>query len=220
MKNKYLSPIKLFLLRIFIFYILLMFLLRVVLYFFFKINIGDQSILHVFYLGFRFDLRHILIPVFITFLISLFANASTFKWAKKIILSIWLLFSLIFIVSYSSDFMHYSYLSQRLNASVLNYFQDVSISVNMVWQTYPIIKIMFLVVGFVVIMFFISKSILNRALKCRKPIKRVNIPIGILFFLLCAIGKFGRVGQYPLRWSDVFSLGNDNASHLPLNPFQ
>jgi phosphoglycerol transferase MdoB-like AlkP superfamily enzyme len=54
----------------------------------------------------------------------------------------------------------------------------------------------------------------------QKPIKRINIPIGVLFFILCAIGIFGRVGQYPLRWSDAFSLGNDNASQLALNPFQ
>jgi hypothetical protein len=36
----------------------------------------------------------------------------------------------------------------------------------------------------------------------------------------CAIGIFGRIGQYPLRWSDAFNLRNDASANLALNPFQ
>jgi len=43
---------------------------------------------------------------------------------------------------------------------------------------------------------------------------------GIGFFLLCALGIFGRIGQYPLRWSDAFALGNDYQSQIALNPMQ
>ena len=40
--------------------------------------------------------------------------------------------------------------------------------------------------------------------------------------LSCCIGLgiFGRIGQYPLRWSDAFSEGGDYQANLSLNPFQ
>jgi phosphoglycerol transferase MdoB-like AlkP superfamily enzyme len=42
----------------------------------------------------------------------------------------------------------------------------------------------------------------------------------VLFVLLCSIGIYGKLGQYPLRWSDAFSLGNERSAQLALNPFQ
>ncbi|MBC7589008.1 MAG: LTA synthase family protein, partial [Chitinophagaceae bacterium] len=47
---------------------------------------------------------------------------------------------------------------------------------------------------------------------------------GIAFVVLTALGIIGRPvfkgGQYPLRWSDAFSKGNDYAANISLNPFQ
>ncbi len=37
---------------------------------------------------------------------------------------------------------------------------------------------------------------------------------------LASVSTFGRVGQYPLRWSDAFSLGDDFKGNAALNPFQ
>ncbi len=39
-------------------------------------------------------------------------------------------------------------------------------------------------------------------------------------YLLLGLGIFGRIGQFPLRWSDAFGLGNDYKANLSLNPFQ
>lgn len=220
MKIKYLSPVKLFLIKVFVFYILLMFVLRVVLCYSFKINIGEQNIVDVFLMGLRFDVRHILIPVFLTFIISLFSNPFTSIWAKRVINFIWILSSAIFVISYTSDFLHYAYLSQRLNASILNYLQDATISMKMAWQSYPLVKLVVGILFFVVLLIYVTSSFFIQSKNKQKIIKRFNIPIGILFFLLCVLGIFGRIGQYPLRWSDAFALGNDNASQLSLNPFQ
>jgi phosphoglycerol transferase MdoB-like AlkP superfamily enzyme len=42
--------------------------------------------------------------------------------------------------------------------------------------------------------------------------------IGALVLLVVAL--WGRLGQYPLRWSDAFALHNDLAANLALNPLQ
>src|SRR6476620_11083599 len=34
------------------------------------------------------------------------------------------------------------------------------------------------------------------------------------------VGIFGRINQYPLRWSDAFQLGDDYKAQLALNPFE
>jgi phosphoglycerol transferase MdoB-like AlkP superfamily enzyme len=39
-------------------------------------------------------------------------------------------------------------------------------------------------------------------------------------FILFGMGIFGNFGQYNLRWSEAFSLGNDYRANLALNPFQ
>jgi hypothetical protein len=42
----------------------------------------------------------------------------------------------------------------------------------------------------------------------------------VVSFLFLGLAVFGRIGQYPLRWSDAFSLGSDYQANLSLNPFQ
>jgi phosphoglycerol transferase MdoB-like AlkP superfamily enzyme len=108
-----------------------------------------------------------------------------------------------------------------LNASVLNYLQDAAISMNMVWQSYPVIWIL---LGLIVLTLIVT-------LLLRRPIKKLGKkPVVIsrtqrniwfaVFFILFAAAIFGRINQYPLRWSDAFSLGTDYKAQLALNPFE
>ena len=54
---------------------------------------------------------------------------------------------------FAVDFAHYAYLEQRLNASVLNYLEDARISITMVWQSYPVIRI---ILGLIVVIVFLT----------------------------------------------------------------
>ena len=47
-----------------------------------------------------------------------------------------------------------------------------------------------------------------------------KVLIGIIFALVLGIGIFGRLNQYPLRWSDAFSFHDDFKANLSLNPVQ
>ena len=52
------------------------------------------------------------------------------------------------------------------------------------------------------------------------PTRRSRNLFFILSFLLLGLGIFGRIGQYPLRWSDAFALGSDYKANLALNPLE
>jgi hypothetical protein len=124
-------------------------LMRICLFIFF--NRQSHSVGHVlqsFLLGLRFDLRVIcVLMLFILVLgsirgLSPFHSAAARKgWNVFFAVVVFLL-----ILFYFVDFAHYAYLSQRLNASVLNYLEDAGISTKMVWQSYPVIRLLFLLV--------------------------------------------------------------------------
>lgn len=121
-----------------------------------------------------------------------------------------------------ADFGHYAYLQQRLNASILSYAKDTATSSQMLWQSYPVIRWLLFSILFLWGMRLLIRrnfiSVQQTIVVARK--KPVAIVTTILFFLLLALAIFGRVGQYPLRWSDAFDLGSEYKSELALNPFQ
>ena len=122
---------------------------------------------------------------------------------------------------YVGDFLHYRYLNQRLNASVLGYFEDASISAGMAWQTYPLVRIALGMVIAVAGLGWIAAWLHRRAAAPRLLPGRVGrVAWTGAAMTACAIGIFGRIGQYPLRWSDAFNLRNDASANLALNPFQ
>ncbi|HEV2832153.1 MAG TPA: LTA synthase family protein, partial [Hanamia sp.] len=47
-----------------------------------------------------------------------------------------------------------------------------------------------------------------------------KVIMSTVFTLVLGIGIFGRINQYPLRWSDAFSLDDDFKANLALNPVQ
>ena len=208
-----------------IIFLLIMSLLRLFLFLFFsKQGHSFGEVLSSFVLGIRFDLRYVgilsallLITGSLPFLHP-FRKPAGRKWALFLIG----LSGFLIIFFYSVDFAHYSYLSQRLNASVLNYLADASISASMVWQTYPVLRILLLLI---LGTWLVSKGVrflYKRIDRGEEPRLKTSGRVAwfVVVFLLLGLAIFGRVGQYPLRWSDAFALGNDYKAGLSLNPFQ
>ncbi len=182
-----------------------------------------SQLIPTFILGMRYDLRIISIVSLILFLIGSlgFLHPLNKKTGRRVALTLWTVFILTFIFFYLIDFTNYAYLSQRMNANLLNYLEDAGISFKMMWQSYPVIWMIVGILGGSALLILIVKSTYNHVLsKPTVATRRSKIWWGISFFLLLAIGIFGRVGQYPLRWSDAFGLGNDYEANLALNPFQ
>lgn len=205
-------------------FILLMTVMRLGLYIFFNRqgnSITDSA--PSFFLGLRFDLRIVAVILLAVLVLGNIPFFNPFKKirARKIWISLLGIITFLLLFIYTVDFAHYSYLTQRLNASVLNYLEDAGISLKMVWQTYPVIWLLLLLVITSLIVFWIIKRSFFRIQKTQEELPRNRIVISTLVaVLLLGLAIFGRINQYPLRWSDAFALGSDYKANLALNPFE
>src|SRR5260221_4170908 len=117
-------------------------LLRVIFAFTFRpINIPWKAMGSAFIMGIHYDVRVVCILLLPLLLIGSIKRCNPFESVVSRKIMIWLLgvFIFIFCFFYSIDFVYFGYLSQRLNAQVLNYLDDKNISFKMVWQSYPVI---------------------------------------------------------------------------------
>jgi phosphoglycerol transferase MdoB-like AlkP superfamily enzyme len=176
-----------------------------------------------FILGLRYDARVVAVVGIVMLLVCAVPSFNPFKnGAAKRGWGISLgLLSLIFSVVYIADYYHYDYLQQRLSASMINFLPDAGISFNMVRQTYPVGPI---VISLVIVLSFFAWFnvwVLGRMMASHKrsPMKK-STPFFIGAAVLMGVLIFGRIGQYPLRWSDAFTLGDDFKGNAALNPFQ
>ncbi len=176
-----------------------------------------------FFLGLRYDLRMISWLLIVMLILGSIPVLHPFtgKRGKKfwmLLLGAVVLFVLFF---FSVDFAHYAYLEQRLNASVLNYLEDAKISMGMVWQSYPVIRMVLGVLLLAALLIWIMHRTHRWVSKQPYTGTRRNRIISFaLCFLLSGFFIFGRFDQYPLRWSDAFALGSDYKAYLALNPFE
>ena len=182
-------------------YLILMSLLRLTTSFVFKAPASEiGSNLDAFFLGFRYDLRYVGIIMMLSFFLGLFpkTNAFTNHIGKKWAVGIWMFFSFSLFILYTTDFVHFAYLHQRLNASVLTYLQNLSISTQMMWQSYPVVKI---VIGFGLVMYVFYKfiSFTYNVVNQRVANTKANFITNIFFFFTIYILYCWQCGIY--RWS-------------------
>ncbi len=210
------------------FFLLLMSILRWLLVFVFRTSAAKQiSLVDAYVLGLRFDLRVVCILMLVLFIVGTLPALHPLnkKWGRRVALWLLVVFICSFSVFYTFDFAHYAYLHQRLNASILNYLDDAKISFNMMWQTYHLGWGILGLVAAIALLLAIVKLVYNHALsKQNVSTKKSRIGWSIAFVVLMVLGIVGRPvfkgGQYPLRWSDAFSKGNDYVANISLNPFQ
>lgn len=208
--------------------ILSMFLLLVLMFFYRLLffytysNPGRPLTGSAFLLGLRYDARVVAVLGLSMLLLTVFSFLNPFKnnVAKKGWIILLTFIFLLFLLVYIADFYHYDYLQQRLNASVINFLPDAGISFKMMKQSYPVFSIIALIVLLLALFIWENKKLLNRLSQTIDPHKKHPKWIYITTGILLAVIIFGRLGQYPLRWSDAFSLGDDFKANAALNPFQ
>lgn len=94
-------------------------------------------------MGLRYDARMVSVIGLFIMLLCAIPLLNPFKnYNAKKFWDIFLpLLFLVMVFVLAIDYYHFDYLHQRLNATVLNYVQDAGISFNMMWQSYPLLKI-------------------------------------------------------------------------------
>lgn len=179
-------------------------------------------LLQSLYLGLKFDLRltlAMLIPVM------------AFSWIRPIHLfhsrfgrSFWngyitVMAALIFLV-YLFDFGHFAYLHTHLDATAVGLLEDTAISLEMLWETYPILRVIFALIATTALYSYITFRLIRRyaelsPIAFSKRQKMVTISVTLFFVLM---GLYGKLSYYPLRWSDAFYSTNSFASAIAINP--
>jgi len=175
-----------------------------------------------FIMGFRFDARVLAIIGLLMLLLCALPflnplkNGNARRFWNILLPVVFLLMLFVFAI----DFYHFDYLHQRLNATVLNYLQDAGISFNMMWQSYPLLKISIALILVFVLARFIFGRLLARYQQQDSFYKRKGIVVYVISILILGGFIFGKLGQFPLRWSDAYTLSDDFKANLALNPFQ
>jgi len=177
-----------------------------------------------FVLGIRYDLKFLSIITLGILLLNAIPFLNPFKsrgavWFWKMLIPLTFLALLVFNIA---DYYHYDYLHQKLNASVLNFLGDAAISFSMMKESYPMGWIFFILIAGVVLFSYWHNRYLNSLLVSGKIThsKKRNFFTYFIFVLLLGGISFGKLGQFPLRWSDAFLLKNDFRSNTALNPLQ
>jgi phosphoglycerol transferase MdoB-like AlkP superfamily enzyme len=174
-------------------------------------------------LGARYDLREICILSAAMLLLPLFPFLDPFrsKSGRRIWIVLFSIISVLTVFLYVCDVLHFDYLGQRLNASVLNFIPEGGTSALMVWQTYPVLRILLIIAVISCLTVFILIRIIDRtATRVGSWNKLGNIAVGIAVFIVSGAIIWGKINQYPLRWSDAFGLGDSRLAQLALNPYQ
>ncbi len=181
-------------------------------------------LVQAFYLGVKFDLRLVLLLLLPGVLLGLFRPFDPTRSAKA--RYFWLQhYTLLFLMLccvYLFDLGNYAYLAEHIDASALRYLQNPLISMQMVWESYPVARIG---LGLILagILCYLSMQILTP--RCDAPASLAAVPrrwkrfpVTILVILCYGAGIYGNYSFYPLRWSDAYFSADTFTSDLALNP--
>lgn len=205
--------------------LLIFFILRFGLYWYFQ-NPSDpipaSELFQAFYLGLKFDLRLSLLMTLPLFLLGGIQFLSPFEYNSR--RRFWLfiqtsIFSFV-LFAYFINYAYFSYLNKPIDASVLRFLKNFSISMEMVWSTYPVVWLSLLLISiaslyaFTLNKFTIYFSDLLVPLRTRKN----KILLMLISSLIVIFGMYGKISYYPLRWSDAFFSTHRFAPTVAMNP--
>lgn len=198
---------------------------RVATVFFFRPpNIEITELLPSFWLGLKYDLRWI---AFILFPIVLFSSVPRFSpFYSHRMKSFWTVYlgflTLLVLFFFGADFGQFAYINARLNADALIFMEDPRESLQMVWQTYPVIWILLGLAGAVMMMVWMFRKTHVGIEDSNHNIHKFSYRRRWHLVAMVILGWFmyGFFTLKPLNFYRAFSLNDEFKSNLALNPFQ
>lgn len=175
-----------------------------------------------FLLGLRFDLRWISIVLLPIVMVSIVPQFSPYysAFSKKAWTWYLAITTFFIILIYAIDFGCFAYYHVRLGATVLNFADDAAIASKMLWESYPLVWMIFGLIVMVALLralFYRLHANVSTKAKDRKLLYTkggfVSIIIVLAFF---AYGSFPQ----PLQWNAAFKMKDDFSGYLALNPLQ
>ena len=185
---------------------------------------GLIELLPSFWLGLKYDLRWIAFILFPIAIFSIYPKFSPFhsERLKKFWTAYLGIITLLVLFFYGADFGQFAYINARLNADALIFAEDPQESLEMVWQSYPIVWILIGLVGAVLMMVWMFR-------KTHVGVEDKNIHIHrfdyrrrwhLAALLLLGWFMYGFFTARPLNFFRAFNLNDEFKSNLALNPLQ
>lgn len=221
MKNKFFNTPKLkFLYSLVLFQMAAFTLFRLLFLAYFNKELTDSNISYLgkaLFLGFKFDLRLamiLLVPSLIVINIPMktITKMRFINWFYTVLFG-----TLSFL--YITDAGYFAYLKQRLNATVISFLKNPMISFEMVRETYPWPLFLIIILALTAGAYFILSRLVTPMLETwHSGTKKDKVLSFTTFFLVFALGIYGSLKWYPLRWSEAFISPDPFISNLSLNP--
>lgn len=176
-----------------------------------------------------FTLIILLKVFFAVLLIYIFfcSNCNPFEsvFSGRVFKVYFLVVSFLIVFLFLVDFCHYSFLHERVNASILNYAANPIFSLKMVWETYPVIVLLLILFALTGLLYQLITYVYKR-LKVRRYRETYieKLFSGGFVALVLGVGIFGNLHIFPLKsknalqWNDAFSFQNDFKAALSFNP--
>ena len=177
-----------------------------------------------FWLGLKYDLRWIAIALFPIAILSLFPRLSPFYCERcKKMWTIYLgILTLLILFFFGADFGQFAYINARLNADALIFAEDPKESLQMIWQSYPIIWILLGLFGAVMMMVWMFRrthvDVEEKNINIHKFSYRKRWHLAAIMIL--GWFMYGFLTLKPLNFFRAFSLNDEFKSNLALNPLQ
>ncbi len=211
--------------KLFIIYILIFTAFRIATVVFFKPkNIAWSDLGSSFWLGLKYDLRWISVILLPIAIISIFPKFSPFyNETSKKVWTIYLgIITLLVLFFYGADFGQFAYINARLNADALIFAEDPKESLQMIWQSYPIVWILIGLFGAVLMMTWMFRrthvKVVDQNISIHKFGYRRRWHAVALVLLVWFV--YGFFTAKPLDFFRAFNLNDEFKSNLALNPMQ
>jgi phosphoglycerol transferase MdoB-like AlkP superfamily enzyme len=188
-------------------------------------NVTWFNLLPSFWLGLKYDLRWISFILFPICFFSFYKKFSPFyNDTSKKFWTIYLgIITLLLLFFYGADFGQFAYVNARLNADALIFAEDPKESLQMIWQSYPIVWIL--------IALFIAVIVMVRIFRLTHlRVEDNNVSIHKFSFrkiwnwvalLILSWFMYGFFTKEPLNFFRAFNNIKDGfKSNLALNPMQ
>ena len=198
-------------------------LFRVLFYTFFAQldSVSSSEVQRAFGLGVRFDIKLAVLTVFPIAILLFIINQRFFKYSayKKISTIYFTIMYLVITLFYVFDFGYYEYLNIRLDAASLRFLSNLSISTQVLFESYPVYKGLFGLLILTVIIYKFNAYIYRKFNVESVPISKTRKAFFIVIpFFVLAFGIYNSFTHYPLRWSQAFFSKNQSVNQFALNP--
>ena len=181
-----------------------------------------SQLLYAEWIGFRFDLQ---LAILIYFPILLFGGVKyigLFKsnFGKYIWLAYLTLVNSVVAGLYVTNLFYFDFFKRPVDSSIIRYLYDFKDAFTMLLQGYPVFKIFFGLIAFVLLLFWFFKRLYRYADRKQEVFttklkKRLTYALFTVLFIFAAYGKFE---LYPWRWSEAFYSSDKFLSYLASNP--